>query len=432
MTTAVIAIVIMFSLVMLEVPIAFALFFVGFGGAWFLKGFNVAATVVHYTPFATILSGEVSALPLFILVGAFALSAGVATSGYKTARLWLGKLPGGLGVATIAASSAFASCSGSSIAGAVTMGKIAIPEMKENGYSDSLNAGICGAGGLLATMIPPSGMMVLYGLVTNESIGKLLLAGVVPGLIIALLFIAGIVVTAIMDPKAAPLVTETITWKERWRSIPQVWGIVAIFGTIFIGIFSGLFTSTESAAWGCFAALMTIVINVRKGFTKKFIEACVDSAEVTVSIFFLVLGAYVFSNFLVLAGLPEAIASTLVGSHMSPTLILLAMIATYFLLGMFLDGVTILLLTMPIYYPVIEQLGFNGIWFGIIVVAMIEIGMVTPPFGMVAYAINAIAPDIDLVKVFKGCGMFVVLELAVVALLMVFPEIPLWLPNLMK
>lgn len=432
MITSVIGIIVLFGLIMIQVPIAFALFVVGFSGVWFLSGFRVANSVVHYAPLGGVLSGEVSSLPLFILVGSFALAAGVATDGYKVARLWLGKLPGGLGVATIAASSAFAACSGSSVASAVTMGKISIPEMKNNRYSDSLTAGVCGAGGLLATMIPPSGMMVIYGIASGQSISKLLIAGVIPGLLIALLFILGIIVKAKLDPSSAPVVKETISWKERFRALPHVWGITVIFGTIFVGLFTGIFTSSESAAFGAFAALVLLVLRTRKGLTKKFIGACVDSAEVTVGLFFLMLGAYVFSNFLIIAGLPQAIAATVVGSGWPPMVILLGMILTYFVLGMFMDGVTITFLTIPIYFPIVQQLGFDGIWFGVIVVAMVEIGLVSPPFGMVAYAIKTIMPDSDLVSIFRGTMMFMFLELAVVVLLLFFPQIALWLPSLMK
>lgn len=432
MTISVIAVIILFIFILLGLPISYTLFMTGFGGICLLRGFNVANSIVHYKPLGGVISGEVSTLPLFILIGAFALSAGVATDGYKVARKWLGRLPGGLGIATITASAGFAACSGSSIAGAVTMGKLAIPEMRANRYSDSLSAGVCGAGGLLASMIPPSGMMVLYGLASNESIGKLLIAGIVPGMLIALSFVIGIIVKAKLDPKSAPLATEVYSWGERFRAIPKVWGVLVIFGTIFIGIFSGVFTATESAAWGSLIALGLLGIKAKKGFKKEFFDACIGSAVITVSLFFLVLGAYVFSSFLIIAGLPQAIQQTVAGADMPGIYILLIMISTYVILGMFMDGVTITLLTVPIYYPIVLQLGYSGLWFGVIVVAMIEIGQVSPPFGLTAYTINAIAPEINLVEIFKGSSMFLFLELAVVILLLFFPQLALWLPSLMN
>lgn len=429
---SVIAIVVMFSLVALGLPISFSLFITGFVGLWYLNGFTVANYILHFTPMSTVLAGEVSTLPLFILIGAFALAAGVATDGYRSARLWLGKLPGGLGIATVAASAAFAACSGSSIAGAITMGKLAIPEMKEAGYNDELSAGVCAAGGLLASMIPPSGMMVLYGLASGESIGKLLIAGIVPGLIIAFFFCIVIIATSKFKKGACPPITETITWKQRIQSIPQVWGVVAIFGTIFFGIFSGFFTPNESAAWGALIAMILIIVKARKGFTREFKIACVDSALITSSLFFLVLGAYVFSAFLIKAGLPEAIRETVVASNMPPLVILLGIIASYFILGCIMDGVTIMLLTIPIYFPIVTYLGYDGIWFGVIVVAMIEVGLLTPPFGLVGYTINAIAPQISLPKIFKGSLAFVLAEMIVVISLIFLPQLATWLPSLMK
>lgn len=431
MIISIIAIVLLMMLVLLGLPISLSLFLIGYSGIWYIRGFGVANSVVHYVPLGTVLSGEISALPLFMLIGTISLSAGVATNGFNVARMWLGRLPGGLGIASVTASGLFAACSGSATAGAVTMGKLSIPEMKASGYSDSLSTGIIGAGGLLATTIPPSGMLVLYGLVSNESVGKLLVGGVIPGIVLLLFFAAGIIGTAILYPKSAPTVKISYTWIERIRVLPQLWGVAVIFGTIFFGIFSGFFTATESAAWGALIATILMAIRLKKKFFKKFIEACVDSAVITVSIFFLVLGAYVFSNFMVLAGLPEEISKTIVSSNMPPYVILLAMIATYFILGMFMDGVTITLLTVPIYYPIVIQLGYDGIWFGIIVISMTDIGCLTPPFGIIAYVINAIAPEIDLTKIFKGCILFIVLDLLCVILLMIFPEIVTWLPSLM-
>ena len=431
MLLSIIAIVIMFALVMLGMPIAFSLFIVGFMGLWLLNGFNIASSVIHYTPMGSLLLGDISTLPLFILIGAFALSAGVATDGYRVARLWFGKLPGGLGIATIAASAMFAACSGSSVAGAITMGKLAIPEMKEAGYDDELNAGVCGAGGLLATMIPPSGMMVIYGLASEVSIGKLLIAGIIPGLIIAFFFAIGIVMTAKLQPSKAPAITSRITWRERFAAIPEVWGVIAIFGTIFVGIFTGFFTPTESAAWGALIACILLILKEKKNFWHSFKDTCIDSAWTTVALFFIILGAYTFSTFLIKAGLPEAIAGAVVGSGFPPIVIILGMILTYFILGCFMERASITLLTVPIYVPIIIQIGYDPLWFGVIVVAMVEIGLLTPPFGLVAYVINAVAPDISLPKVFRGSLLFVGMELAVVIILLFVPQLALWLPSLM-
>lgn len=431
METAVIGIVILLILVLLGTPIAMSLFLVGFGGIWYLTNFSTASSAIHYTPLGSLVGSDLASLPLFMLIGTFALSSGVASDGYKTARTWLGRLPGGLGAATIAASAAFAACSGSSVASAMTMGKLSIKEMQDAQYDDSIAAGVCGAGGLLATMIPPSGAMVLYGLVSGESISKLLMAGVVPGLVIATFFIIIIVGMALVMPDKAPLIKTRISWRDKIRSLPKSLGIVAIFATIFVGLFTGAFTPTQSAAWGALIALVLLVLK-GKGLWKRLKKACITSAEVNVAVLFLMLGAYVFSNFLVIAGLPQAIQTSVSNMNVAPILIVIGMIITYILLGMFMESTTIMLITIPIYYPIVVGLGFSGIWFGVIVLAMIEIGMLSPPFGIVCYAINSVAPDIDIIKIFKGVLPFIFAELAVVILLLAFPQIALWLPSMMK
>jgi tripartite ATP-independent transporter DctM subunit len=432
MGTAVIGLIIVIALILLGIPIALSLFVVGFGGIWYLTSFSTASSAIHYTPLGSLIGSDLAALPLFMMIGAFALSSGVATDAYKTARVWLGRLPGGLGVATIAASAAFCCCSGSSVASAMTMGKLSIKEMQESKYADSLASGVCGAGGLLATMIPPSGAMVLYGLVSGESISQLLVAGFVPALIILLGFIIIIVATALLFPDKAPLIEQHFSWKEKFRSLPNALGIIIIFATIFIGLFTGAFTPTQSAAWGALIALILLILKGREGLWERFKNACIESAEVNVAILFLMLAAYVFSNFLVLAGLPQAIQSSVSGLNVAPVLIVIAILLSYVVLGMFLESVTMMLITIPIYYPIIVGLGFNGIWFGVVVMAMVEIGMLTPPFGIVAYALKSVAQDIDIVQIFKGVIPFALAELAVVFLLLAFPQICLWLPSLMK
>ncbi|HWQ75340.1 MAG TPA: TRAP transporter large permease subunit [Syntrophomonas sp.] len=431
MTTAIIGILIVLTFIVLGMPIATSLFVVGFGGIWYLTTFVTASSAIHYTPLGSLVGSDLASLPLFMMIGAFALSSGVATDGYKTARSWLGRLPGGLGIATIAAAAAFSACSGSSVATAMTMGKLSIKEMQEAQYDDSLAAGICAAGGLLDILIPPSGALVLYGIVSGESISKLLMAGIIPGLVLALAFIFIIVGTALLKPHKAPIIKTKISWREKIRSLPYGIGIVAIFGPVFIGLYTGIFTPTQSAAWGAFIAFLLLLLK-GKGLWQRFKTACVDSAEVNVAILFLMLAAYVFSNFLVIAGLPQAVQASVAGWNVSPMLIIIGIILSYIIMGMFLESVTMMLITIPIYYPIIVGLGFSGIWFGIIVIVMIEIGMVTPPFGIVCFAINSVAPDISLIKVFKGILPFVFAEVIVIILLLTFPQIALWLPSMMK
>lgn len=430
MTLAIIGVVILILLILFRVPVVIALSSVGFVGIWILKGFNVANTMAVLAPMGGIVNGEIATLPLFILMGCFALVGGVASDAFVALRRLMGGLPGGLGVATIAASTGFAACSGSSVASAVTMGKLAISEMEDNGYDGGLAAGICGAGGLLASSIPPSGLLVLYGLFSGESISELFIAGIVPGLLSAACMVFGIVMIAKLKPELAPHIMERFTVKEKLQVLPKLIGIVIIFGTLFLGLFTGLFTTTESAAFGALAALI-ILISKGKGFVKKFLSACKETANTSVMIFFLILSAYIFSRFLVLAGLPLAVQNFLLGLDVPPMVIILAMVLVYFILGMFLDSSTIVLLTIPIFLPIVEALGFNGVWFGLVTACMVEVGLLTPPFGLVCFSINSIAPNVGLVKVFKGSLLFVGMQMLTVVLILIFPNLVLWLPSLM-
>ncbi|MGE0801089.1 MAG: TRAP transporter large permease [Lautropia sp.] len=415
----------------LGMPISFSLFFVGFAGVFALQGFNVASSVMSLTPVGYLLGSEFAALPLFILLGSFAVASGIASMGFEAARAWLGRLPGGLGIATIASSAAFAACSGSSFAAAATMGKMAIPEMRQSGYSDRLATGTCAAGGLLATVIPPSGAMVIYGIASGESIGKLLIAGVVPGIVITLFFMAGIYGYARLNPAAAPLIDIRSTWRERLAYVPKLWGIATIFVVVFFGLFFGWFTATESAAFGALTSLAILLLRQGRRSLSAVIEACVECASLTATILFLILGAFVFNSFVVMAGLPKALTGFIVGLGVEPTLVIVVMMGFYVILGMFLEGAAMMLITIPIFYPVVVELGFSGIWFGVLVVMMLEIGMLTPPFGMVAFVIRSVAPSVPLADIFKGALLFAGLEGLVVALVIAFPAIALWLPSLM-
>jgi tripartite ATP-independent transporter DctM subunit len=414
------------------VPIAFSLLFAGFGGLFFLRGLTVANTLSLMAPLGPILGGDLATLPLFILLGSFALASGVTEDGFAFARAWLGRLPGGLGISTIAASAFFAACSGSSIASAMTIGKMAIPEMRRAGYHDSVATGTAAAGGLLATMIPPSGAMVVYGLVSGESIGRLLIAGAIPGVIIALTFTLALYLQSTMNPASVPLVQHNFTWRQRFATIPRTWGILVIFLTIFLGIFTGIFTASEAAAFGASVALLLVVLKKRKQAGRALVDSCYDCAIGTASIVFLFFCAFVFSSFLVLAGLPQAIAETVTSSGLPPLTVVGLILLSYLVMGCFMDGMTMMLITIPIYHPIVLDLGFSGIWFGVLVIAMAEIGMLTPPFGIVAFTIAGVAPDIDLAQIFKGSMIFVLMELMAVVLVLFFPVLATWLPSLMR
>jgi len=409
-------------------PIAFSLFIVGFGGIFLLRNITVANSAVALIPWGTLMGSDLGALPLFILIGSLTMASGVVRDAYEVARRWLGKLHGGLGLATMAASAVFAACAGASVAAAASIGKMAIPEMKKYGYSGRLATGTCAAGGLLATMIPPSIAMVIYGLAAFESIGHLLIAGVFPGLLLALFFGGGIYMAARINPAAAPLAEIDFTWRERFAGIPKLWGIIIIFSTVFFGLMFGLVTATEAAAWGSFVAFLLVITRQRGGSWKAIIEAFRDCALITCMIFFLIMGAFVFSNFVIQAGLPRQLSALITAVDVPPVIIILCMLAIYIVLGMFLETTAMMLITIPIFHPIIIGLGYSGIWFGVLVVMMVEVGLVTPPFGVAVYVLDAVAPDVGLPEIFKGALMFVGLELMVLILVLFFPQIALWLP----
>ena len=396
-----------------------------------ITNFDVASALTMMTPFHTVLSGDLAVLPLFMLVGSFAIAGGVATEAFEVGRRWLGQLPGGLALATIAGSAAFAACSGSSMANAVALGKMAVPEMRRYGYSTSLSTGACAAGGLLATMIPPSNSLAIYGIIAEESIGHLLIAGLFPGLLIALFFGIGLYVLTRLNPKAAPISPIRFTWKERFTGIFKIWGVVLIFCTIFFGIFLGIFTATEAGAFGAFVSLVVLFKKQKGKSWSAVITACRECAAITGMILFLIFGALVFSAFVIQAGLPRQLSETVYALGMTPIAVIVMMVVSYVILGMFLDGAAMMLITVPIYLPVVIALGYDGIWFGILLVMMVEIGTLTPPFGLLIFVLSSVVPDVPISTIFRGSIMFVFLELAVVILIIAFPEIALWLPSQM-
>jgi tripartite ATP-independent transporter DctM subunit len=415
----------------LGMPVAFTLFVAGFTGIMWLHNFNLANSVMSLIPASGILGADLAALPLFILLGSFAMASGMIPDAYNTARAWLGRLPGGLGITTIAASAFFGACSGSSLAAAATIGKMAVPEMRKSGYAGWLSTSTCAAGGLLAIMIPPSGSMVIYGLAANVSIGRLLIAGILPGIMLAVTFAAGIYLIAKINPAAAPLSKVSSTWKERLLGIPRLWGIILIFLTISGGIFTGILTATEAAAYGALVALVVLVIKQRRASLRATMAACAESAMITCEIMFLILGAFVFSSFTIMAGLPTMVVDVFTSVGISPVVVIVVILAIYTVLGMFIDAITMMLITIPVFLPVITALGYDPIWFGVIVVAMVEIALLSPPFGVNAFILAGIAPDVPLTKIFQGSLLFIGLEFIMVVIVILFPQIALWLPSQM-
>ena len=407
--------------------IAFATAFCGFVGLWILRGYTPAATLASMIPHGHLAVYPLLVLPLFILMGYFAYYAGITRDLYWTARQWLGHLPGGLAIATIFGSAGFAAACGASTASAAVMGRIALPELKKFGYDDKVSAGCVAAGGTMATMIPPSVLLVIYGFIAEESIGALLLAGFLPGLLEAFSYSLLLFLRFKVNPSLGPPM-ERVPWADRVKSLKGVWGIVTLVVLVMRAIYAGIATPTEAAAVGAGGALLLALPRLSKG---NFKSAMLETAQATSMIFAIVAGVLIFVHFLGFTGMPAQLAESIVQIDAKPIVILVAVLALYLVLGMFLDGIGMLLLTVPIILPAIKALGVDPIVFGVLVVRMVEIGLITPPVGLNVYVLKGVAPHISMSNMFRGCGWFVFVDLINVAILITFPQIILLIPQTM-
>jgi tripartite ATP-independent transporter DctM subunit len=409
------------------VRIAFATALCGFMGLWMLRGYDPAATLSASTILGHITNYNLLVLPLFIMMGFFAYYAGITRDLYWAARQWLGHLPGGLAIATIIGCAGFAAACGASTASAAVMGRVALPELKKYGYEDKVSTGCVAAGGTMAIMIPPSVLMVIYGFIAEESIGALLLAGILPGLLQAGSYVIMLLIRFKRNPQLGPPVTG-ITWPERIRSIKGIWGMIVLILTVMGSMYTGLATPTEAAGIGAIGAL---VMAIPRLTFKTFFSAMLETARTTALIFAIVAGVLIYVHFLGFTGMPAAIAEWIVGLQVPTTVVLIGILCLYLVLGMFLDGIGMILLTVPIILPTIKHLGIHPIVFGILVIRMVEIGLMTPPVGLNVYVLKGVAPNVSMGDIFRGCGWFVFVDIINVAILLAFPIIILLVPMTM-
>jgi len=407
--------------------IAFATAICGFFGLWLLRGYDPAASLSATTIFGHIVNYNLLVLPLFIMMGFFAYYAGITRDLYWAARQWLGHLPGGLAIATVIGCAGFAAACGASTASAAVMGRVALPELKKYGYDDKVSTGCVAAGGTMAIMIPPSVLMVIYGFITEESIGALLLAGILPGLLQAFSYTVMLLLRFKHNPQLGPPV-EGITWPERIRSIKGVWGMIVLVLVVMGSMYTGLATPTEAAGVGAIGALALAIPRVT---FKQFFSAMVETARTTALIFAIVAGVLIYVHFLGFTGMPAAVAEWIVELKMPVIVILIGILCLYLVLGMFLDGIGMILLTVPIILPTIKELGIDPIVFGVLVVRMVEIGLMTPPVGLNVYVLKGVAPNVAMGDIFRGCGWFVFVDIINVAILLAFPIIILLVPMTM-
>jgi C4-dicarboxylate transporter, DctM subunit len=426
--TGVVGIIVLFVLIALRMPIGFSMGLVGFVGFTYMSSFAAALHILGTAPFGTVSSYSFSVLPLFIFMGNLAFATQLSAKLFNTAQKWLGHLPGGLASATVAGCAGFAAISGSSFATAATMGAVSLEEMKKFNYDPRLATGCVAAGGTLGILIPPSNLFIIYGILTQESIGKLFMAGIIPGIILAALYIATIVIMVLINPKLGPRGPKT-SFKEK---IGALWGasdMAVLFLLVMGGLYGGIFTPNEAAGIGAAGALLIGLI--RSNITlKAFNMALIATIKVTVMIFIILIGALIFNRFLVLTTIPLVLADFISGLNMSPMITMGVMFVLYLILGCFFDSAAITLLTIPIFFPLILALHIDPIWFGVFFCICMEMGLLTPPVGMNCYVIAGVSKE-PVQTVFRGILPFLIPMIAIIALLMIFPQLALFLPGLM-
>jgi C4-dicarboxylate transporter, DctM subunit len=419
-----------FVLALLRLPLAFAMGLVGFVGLGLLRGWPPtlanAAQVVYDTGFAYTLS----VVPLFILMGNFVARAGLAHELFRAAYAFIGHVRGGLAHATVLACAGFGAICGSSIATAATMSKVAYPPMKQLGYSDHLSAGVIAAGGTLGIMIPPSTILVIYGIVTETHIGKLFAAGVLPGLLCAGLMMLGIAYSTWRDPAAGPA-GQRSTWAERWRALRDIWGVLLLVLLVLGGIYGGVFTATEGAGIGASGAFVFAL--ARRALSWQVLgEVLVESARTTAMLFAILIAAMLFSSFVNFTTLPTDLKDGIQHLGLSPLMVVAAILVIYVVLGTIMEELSMVLLTLPVFFPIVTGLGFDPVWFGVLIVLVVQIGLISPPVGMNLFVLNALLKGVPLAQIFRGVWLFVAMLVLAMVIVLEVPGLALWLPSLMK
>jgi C4-dicarboxylate transporter, DctM subunit len=424
-----IGLIVFFVIMFLGVPISFSFIAVGVFGVMWVKGLGPGLSLIATNPFQTMTMYAWTCVPLFVFMGYLAQHTGIAEEFYEGVRRWVGQFRGGLAHAIIVANTGFGACTGDSIGAAVTFCTVSLPEMRKYKYQDNLTLGCVAASASLSQLIPPSLSFIVYGVLTQNSIGRLFMAGVFPGLVLAFLFLFVVFIWVRVIPLAGPAGPKT-TWKEKIGAAPGMWSIILIFVVILGGLYLGIFTPTEAGGAG--AAVVFLIAILRRKLTWKGLKTAGLGAGSTVAmVAFLLIGAMVFNTFLAITGVPQAIAKSVVSVTQSPLILMLIVIVIYFILGCFLDILAIVILTVPIFYPILMHAGWDPILTGVIIVVMMMLGSLTPPFGINVYAIRGVVKDVPLFKIFSGTIPFIGAFVVLVVLLLVFPQIATFLPGVM-
>jgi tripartite ATP-independent transporter DctM subunit len=427
---AIVILIFLFVLLAIGMPIGFAMGLAAFIGTLLLIDGGAALALLGQTAYETAVTYGLSVIPMFVLMGYIAGEAGLSQGLYKACNAWLGHRRGGLALATIGACGAFAAICGSSLATAATMAQIALPEMRRYKYSDKLATGALAAGGTIGILIPPSVVMVIYGLLTETSISALFLAGFIPGILTVIGFMLTISIVTWIDPTLGPPAART-PFRERIIAFKDVWGAFTLFLVVIGGLYLGVFSPTEAASVGAVGAFLLGLINGRTP-AQLLRTTLIDTVKTTAMIFTVLIGAILFNNFLILASVPTMVSDWIAGLPLGKTAVLMVIVAMYFVLGCLLDSLAMILLTIPIVFPIIKALGYDPVWFGIIIVMVVELGLITPPIGMNVFVMKGIAKDVPLEDIFRGVTPFIIAQVILIFLIIAFPQIALWLPSTMK
>jgi C4-dicarboxylate transporter, DctM subunit len=427
---SILILVLMFVLLFCGMPIGFAMGLAAVVGTLLLVDAQAAFALLGITAYDTAVTYNLSVVPMFVLMGYIAGNARLSEELYRACNAWLGHRRGGLALATIGACGAFAAICGSSIATAATMAQIALPEMRRYNYDDRLATGAVAAGGTIGILIPPSIIMVIYGLLTETSISQLFLAGFLPGLLTVAGFMLTIMVITRIDPRLGPPAARSSA-RDKLMALKDVWGAAALFLLVIGGLYFGVFSPTEAAGIGAVGALALSILNGSFG-REMLTKSLLDTVKTTAQIFTILIGAILFNNFLILASMPSIVSGWITGLPLGKLAILLVIIGMYFILGCLLDSLAMILLTIPIVFPIVTALGYDPVWFGIIIVMVVELGLITPPIGMNVFVIKGIAREVPLYSIFRGVTPFIVAQIILIVVLIAFPGIALWLPSTMS
>jgi len=419
----------LFALMLLRVPVGMAMGLVGVAGFGAIVGSGPALKMVGQTSMRTVTDWNFAVVPLFLLKGSFATTSGMSRELFRAANAFVGHLRGGLGIATIAACGGFAAICGSSVATAATFSRVAYPEMRRFGYPQSFATGVIAAGGTLGIMIPPSTVFAVYGLITEQDIGKLFVAGIVPGIIAILMYMATVTIIGYARPGYLPA-GQYSSWRERLDSLRDIWATLLLFLFVIGGIYGGLFTATEAAGMGAAGAFL-IGIARRRLSRDDILRSLLEATRTTAAVFTVLIGAILFGYFLAITQTPQKVTEFLTGLGIGRYGVLALIMVMYLVLGCLMDALAMIILTVPIIFPVIKQLGFDPIWFGVIIVMTVELGLIHPPVGMNIFVIKSVVEDAKISTIFYGVLPFIVTDILRLILLIAFPILALWLPSKM-